>query len=236
MTPGLVIAVVVAAIILITIAKGVRLVPQGDEWIVERLGRYQRTLIPGLNILIPYMDNVAYKLVTKDQILDIEQQEVITKDNAVILTNALCFVKVTDPVKAVYGVTDYKSAISNLTKTTLRQIIGEMELDEALSRATSSSQAARQHGRAGRRLGSDRQGHRDSGHLAVGVHAARNGDAGRRRARAQGNRHPRRGRQAGGDSRSRGAPGISQARRLGAGRAGHGFGHCDQAGGREHRQ
>jgi regulator of protease activity HflC (stomatin/prohibitin superfamily) len=133
MTPGLVIAVVVAAIILITIAKGVRLVPQGDEWIVERLGRYQRTLIPGLNILIPYMDNVAYKLVTKDQILDIEQQEVITKDNAVILTNALCFVKVTDPVKAVYGVTDYKSAISNLTKTTLRQIIGEMELDEALS-------------------------------------------------------------------------------------------------------
>ena len=133
MTPGLVIAVVIAAIILITIAQGVRLVPQGDEWIVERLGRYQRTLIPGLNILIPYMDNVAYKLVTKDQILDIEQQEVITKDNAVILTNALCFVKVTDPVKAVYGVTDYKSAIANLTKTTLRQIIGEMELDEALS-------------------------------------------------------------------------------------------------------
>ena len=133
MTPGLIIAIVVVVLVLTTIAKGVRLVPQGDEWIVERLGRYQRTLIPGLNILIPYMDNVAYKLVTKDQILDIEQQEVITKDNAVILTNALCFVKVTDPVKAVYGVTDYKSAISNLTKTTLRQIIGEMELDEALS-------------------------------------------------------------------------------------------------------
>lgn len=133
MTPGLIIALVIAALIITTIAKGVRLVPQGDEWIVERLGRYQQTITPGLNLLIPYIDVVAYKLVTKDLILDIEQQEVITKDNAVILTNALCFVKVTDPVKAVYGVTDYKSAISNLTKTTLRQIIGEMELDEALS-------------------------------------------------------------------------------------------------------
>jgi regulator of protease activity HflC (stomatin/prohibitin superfamily) len=76
---------------------------------------------------------VAYQLVTKDIILDVQEQEVITRDNAVILTNAIAFIKVTDPVKAVYGVTDFSEAIRNLIMTTLRSIVGEMELDEALS-------------------------------------------------------------------------------------------------------
>jgi regulator of protease activity HflC (stomatin/prohibitin superfamily) len=69
----------------------VRIVPQGEEWIVERLGKYYGTLKPGLNIIIPYLDKVAYKLVTKDIILDVQEQEVITRDNAVILTNAIAF-------------------------------------------------------------------------------------------------------------------------------------------------
>ncbi|APR02923.1 SPFH domain-containing protein [Thauera chlorobenzoica] len=133
MTEGLAIAVAVLIFVVITIAKGVRLVAQGEEWVVERLGKYHATLRPGLNILIPYLDNVAYKLVTKDIILDVQEQEVITRDNAVILTNAIAFVKVTDPVKAVYGVTDFSEAIRNLIMTTLRSIVGEMELDEALS-------------------------------------------------------------------------------------------------------
>ncbi|MCK2096810.1 SPFH domain-containing protein [Thauera aromatica] len=133
MTEGLAIAVAVLIFVIITIAKGVRLVAQGEEWVVERLGKYHATLRPGLNILIPYLDNVAYKLVTKDIILDVQEQEVITRDNAVILTNAIAFVKVTDPVKAVYGVTDFSEAIRNLIMTTLRSIVGEMELDEALS-------------------------------------------------------------------------------------------------------
>jgi len=119
--------------VVVTIAKGVRIVPQGEEWIVERLGKYHGTLKPGLNIIIPYLDQVAYKLVTKDIILDVQEQEVITRDNAVILTNAIAFLKVTDPVKAVYGVTDFSEAIRNMIMTTLRSIIGEMELDEALS-------------------------------------------------------------------------------------------------------
>jgi len=119
--------------VVVTIAKGVRIVPQGEEWIVERLGKYYGTLKPGLNIIIPYLDQVAYKLVTKDIILDVQEQEVITRDNAVILTNAIAFLKVTDPVKAVYGVTDFSEAIRNMIMTTLRSIIGEMELDEALS-------------------------------------------------------------------------------------------------------
>ena len=98
----------------VTIAKGVRVVQQGMEWVVERLGKYHKTLEPGLHIIIPYIDRVAYKVVTKDIILDIEQQEVITRDNAVILTNALAFIKVTDTVKAVYGVTDRKARIAEL--------------------------------------------------------------------------------------------------------------------------
>ena len=118
---------------LVTIGKGVRIVPQGEEWIVERLGKYNGTLSPGLNIVIPYLDEIAYKLVTKDIILDVQEQEVITKDNAVILTNAISFIKVTDPVKAVYGVTDFSEAIRNMIMTTLRSIVGEMELNEALS-------------------------------------------------------------------------------------------------------
>ena len=130
---GLAIAIAVLIFVVITIAKGVRLVAQGEEWVVERLGKYHATLRPGLNILIPYLDRVAYKLVTKDIILDVQEQEVITRDNAVILTNAIAFVKVTDPVKAVSGVTDFSEAIRNLIMTTLRSIVGEMELDEALS-------------------------------------------------------------------------------------------------------
>ncbi|TVO63656.1 SPFH domain-containing protein [Denitromonas ohlonensis] len=129
----LIVMIAVLIFVIITIAKGVRIVPQGEEWIVERLGKYHGTIIPGLNIIIPYLDNVAYKLVTKDLILDVQEQEVITRDNAVILTNAVAFVKVTDPVKAVYGVTDFGEAIRNLIMTTLRSILGEMDLDEALS-------------------------------------------------------------------------------------------------------
>ena len=133
MEVGLTVALALLAFAVVTIGKGVRIVPQGEEWVVERLGKYLNTLKPGLNIVIPYLDNVAYKLITKDIILDVQEQEVITRDNAVILTNAIAFVKVTDPVKAVYGVTNFSEAIRNLIMTTLRSIIGEMELDEALS-------------------------------------------------------------------------------------------------------
>jgi len=132
-SPGFVVVVALLAFVAVTIAKGVRIVPQGEEWIVERLGKYHGTLKPGLNIVIPYLDKVAYQMVTKDIILDVQEQEVITRDNAVILTNAIAFIKVTDPVKAVYGITDFSEAIRNLIMTTLRSIVGEMELDAALS-------------------------------------------------------------------------------------------------------
>lgn len=131
--PVLSLAVVVLVFVVVTLFKGVRIVPQGEEWIVQRFGSYLKTLTPGLWILVPYIDSVAYKVVTKDIILDVQEQEVITRDNAVILTNAIAFIKVTDPVRAVYGITNFQAAIRNLVMTTLRSIIGEMELDEALS-------------------------------------------------------------------------------------------------------
>ncbi|MCG3186088.1 MAG: Protein QmcA [Rhodocyclaceae bacterium] len=133
MSAGFIVVLAILVFAVVTIAKGVRIVPQGEEWIVERLGKYHGTLHPGLSIIIPYLDRIAYKLVTKDIILDVQEQEVITRDNAVILTNAISFIKVTDPVKAVYGVVDFSEAIRNLIMTTLRSIIGEMDLDEALS-------------------------------------------------------------------------------------------------------
>lgn len=126
-------AIAVLIFVIVTAWKGVRIVPQGEEWVVERFGKYERTLTPGLSIIIPYFDKVAYKVVTKDIILDVPEQDVITRDNAVIITNAIAFIKVTDPIKAVYGVTDFAEAIRNLVQTTLRSIVGEMELDAALS-------------------------------------------------------------------------------------------------------
>lgn len=133
MDASLTVVAVFVLFVFVTLAKGIRIVPQGEEWVIERLGKYNETFMPGLNIMIPYIDSVSQKVVTKDVLLDVQEQEVITKDNAVILTNAIAFVKVTDPVKAVYGVVDFADAIRYLIMTTLRSIVGEMELDQALS-------------------------------------------------------------------------------------------------------
>ncbi len=119
--------------VVITLYKGIKIVPQGEEWIIQKLGKFSRTLQPGLNVIVPFVDSVRAKISTRDIIMDIPQQEVITKDNAVIRTNAIAFVRVTNPKDALYGVEDFKLAISNLIMTTLRSIIGEMKLDEALS-------------------------------------------------------------------------------------------------------
>jgi len=119
--------------VIITLYKGINIVPQGEEWVVERVGKFYRTLEPGLNIIIPYIDSVRQKITTRDIILDIPQQEVITRDNAVILTNAVTFIRVTNPRDALYGIEDFRLAIQQLVMTTLRSILGEMTLDEALS-------------------------------------------------------------------------------------------------------
>ncbi len=133
MSPGLILVIVFFVLVLITIVMGIRIVPQGFKHVVQRLGKYHRTLSPGLNVIVPYMDSVAYKVPTKDLVLDIPTQEVITRDNAVIKANAVAYINIVSPEKAVYGVEDYRFAIQNLVQTSLRSIIGEMDLDDALS-------------------------------------------------------------------------------------------------------
>ena len=127
------VVIILALLVVVTLYKGINIVPQGEEWLVERLGKFSRVLKPGLNIIIPYIDAVRQKITTRDIILDIPQQEVITRDNAVILTNAVAFIRVTKPENALYGVEDFRLAIQQLIMTTLRSILGEMTLDEALS-------------------------------------------------------------------------------------------------------
>lgn len=132
--PGSLIVIgILAFVVLLTIFLGVRIVPQGYKHVVQRLGKYHSTLNPGLNFVIPYLDAIAYKVLTKDISLDIPTQEVITRDNAVITTNAIAFINVIDPQKAVYGIDDFRFAIVNLIQTSLRSIVGEMDLDDALS-------------------------------------------------------------------------------------------------------
>jgi regulator of protease activity HflC (stomatin/prohibitin superfamily) len=130
---GLLIALAFFVLVAVTIAKGVRIVPQGYKWVVQRLGKYHQTLTPGLKLIIPYIDDVSYKVTTKDIVLDIPSQEVITLDNAVIIANAVAYINIVSPEKAVYGVEDYEFAIQTLVQTSLRSIVGEMALDDALS-------------------------------------------------------------------------------------------------------
>jgi len=127
------IVVILVIGLIVTLYKGINIVPQGEEWVVERLGKFSRTLQPGLNLIVPYIEAVRQKISTRDIILDIPQQEVITRDNAVILTNAVAFIRVTNPRDALYGIEDFRLAIRQLVMTTLRSILGEMTLDEALS-------------------------------------------------------------------------------------------------------
>jgi regulator of protease activity HflC (stomatin/prohibitin superfamily) len=133
MSSGLIVTLALFAFVIITALKGVRQVPQGSKWIVQRLGKYHASLMPGLNFIIPYVDDISHKVTTKDIVLDIPSQEVITKDNAILITNAVAYINISAPEKAVYGVEDYVIAIQTLVQTSLRSIVGEMALDEALS-------------------------------------------------------------------------------------------------------
>jgi|SRR5690554_1182492 len=128
---GFMFILIIPAFILIW--KGIRIVPQGEEWVVERLGKFSAVLKPGLSVINPIFSKVAYKVTTKDIILDIPEQEVITKDNAVILANAVAFIKVTNIERAVYGIDNFAEAMRNMVQTSLRSIIGGMDLNHALS-------------------------------------------------------------------------------------------------------
>lgn len=124
---------VLLVLVIIAIIKGVRIVPQGEEWVVERLGKFAGVLTPGLHVINPFFTKVSYKVTTKDIILDVPEQEVITRDNAVILANAVAFIKVTKIDRAVYGIENFREAMRNMVQTSLRSIIGGMDLNQALT-------------------------------------------------------------------------------------------------------
>jgi regulator of protease activity HflC (stomatin/prohibitin superfamily) len=118
---------------IVAIIKGVRIVPQGEEWVVERLGKFAGVLQPGLRLINPVFTKVSYKVTTKDIILEIPEQEVITRDNAVILANAVAFIKVSNIERAVYGIENFREAMRNMIQTNLRSVIGGMDLNHALT-------------------------------------------------------------------------------------------------------
>jgi regulator of protease activity HflC (stomatin/prohibitin superfamily) len=131
----LVTIVLVALVVLavVTVAKGVRTVPQGEVWSVERFGAFTRLLQPGLNLIIPFVDAIGRKLNVQEVVLDIPEQAVITRDNATVATDGIVYYRVMDPAKAAYAVQDLEQALTSLAMTNIRSVVGELDLDATLS-------------------------------------------------------------------------------------------------------
>ena len=123
----------VAFIAVFLVFKGVRIVPQAENHIVETFGKFSGVLTPGLNFINPIFCSIAFKIDIREEVLDLPQQSIITKDNATVIVDAVVFYKVMDPYKACYGIHDLRKAMTNLAMTTLRSLMGRLSLDESFS-------------------------------------------------------------------------------------------------------
>src|SRR5918911_2338785 len=125
-----IIAIVILVVAAIFVVRSLKVVPQQHAWVVERLGKFHGTLAPGLNILVPFVDRIAYKHSLKEIPLDVPSQVCITKDNTQLQVDGILYFQVTDAMRASYGSSNYIVAITQLAQTTLRSVIGKMELDK----------------------------------------------------------------------------------------------------------
>ncbi|HEY2979326.1 MAG TPA: stomatin-like protein [Burkholderiaceae bacterium] len=135
------IAIILLVVATIFVARSLKVVPQQHAWVVERLGKFHATLAPGLNILVPFVDRVAYRHVLKEIPLDVPSQVCITRDNTQLTVDGILYFQVTDPMRASYGSSNYIVAITQLAQTTLRSVIGKMELDKTFEERTSINTA-----------------------------------------------------------------------------------------------
>ena len=130
---ALIVLVVLAFVVVLTASLGVRTVPQGQVWTVERFGAFTRLLQPGLNLLVPFVERVGHKMNVQEIVLDIPEQAVITRDNAAVTVDGIMYYRVLDPAKAAYGAQNLVMALTSMAMTNIRSVIGAMDLDGALS-------------------------------------------------------------------------------------------------------